>query len=120
MIGAGDIWSTTRDLRMWDEALSSPGRLLNASSLASMFQPHAKVPESLPGATGHESYGYGWYLEERPGLEIHYHSGDNLGFRSLNVQLPNLGGVIILLANDERSDTGAIGERLTSMLAAQS
>jgi CubicO group peptidase (beta-lactamase class C family) len=120
MIGAGDIWSTTHDLRVWDEALSSPGRLLNATSLALMFQPHAKVPETLPGATGHESYGYGWYLEARPGLKIHYHGGDNPGFRSLNVQLPDLGGVIILLANDERSDTGAVGEKLTLMLSARS
>jgi CubicO group peptidase (beta-lactamase class C family) len=120
MVGAGDIWSTTHDLKRWDEALSSPGRLLSASSLASMFQPHARIPESLPGATGHERYGYGWYLEERAGVEIQYHAGDNPGFHSLNVRLPKLGGVIILLANDEQSDTGSIGENLTLKLSAKS
>ena len=120
MIGAGDLWSTTGDLRGWDAALSSPGRLLNASSLASMFRPHERVPESVPGAKGRGvSYGYGWYLEDSRGVPVRYHTGDNPGFRSINAHFLEPEAMVILLANDERTNAGAIGESIVMMLSGQ-
>lgn len=121
MIGAGDIWSTTHDLRLWDQALASPGQLLNRVSLQAMFTAHARLPESAPGSMGTmSSYGYGWFLEESGGLPVRYHTGDNPGFKSINAHIPDLGAVVILLANDERSDVGAIGEHVITKVTGRS
>ena len=118
MIGAGDICSTTHDLRSWDDALASPGRLFSMESLNAMFAPHAAIPKSTPGSlSSRASYGYGWFMENAHGVRTRYHTGDNPGFRSINAQLPELDAAVILLANDEGTDAAAVGEQMLGMLA---
>ena len=114
-IGAGDLWSTTRDLARWDAALATPGRLLSAASLQAMFTPHAAVPDFQAAFPGTQ-YGYGWYLAEVERRRVRYHPGDNPGFSSLNVQVPDRKALAILLSNDEHSDLMGISLRLVGAL----
>ncbi len=97
-IGAGDIWSTTRDMARWDAALAAPG-VLSADSLQAMFAPHAAVPDDIAGRAGIH-YGYGWFMGEVEGRRMRFHDGGNAGFRSINIQLQDHDAVVILLSND--------------------
>ncbi len=98
-MGAGDIWSTTHDMARWDSALAAPG-LLSVESLHEMFAPHAAVPGTIDGI-GNMSYGYGWFIAAMDGHRLRYHDGDNAGFSSVNIQLPDDDALIILLSNEE-------------------
>jgi CubicO group peptidase (beta-lactamase class C family) len=102
LIGAGDIWATTGDLARWNAALATPG-LLNAAALQAMFTPHTATPEGFVGAPA-MAYGYGWVIGELHGRRLRFHTGDNAGFRSINLRLPDDEAVIILLSNDEIDD----------------
>jgi CubicO group peptidase (beta-lactamase class C family) len=119
-MGAGDIWSTTRDLARWNVALATPGALLGESSLRLMFTPYAAMPDDwvpLPGV----HYGYGWIIGAMQGRSIRFHPGDNAGFSALNVYAPDRKASVIVLSNDEGGpnddrDLGEIGLRLVTEL----
>jgi CubicO group peptidase (beta-lactamase class C family) len=110
-VGAGDVWSTTRDLAQWNAALAVPDRLLSDRSLSAMFAPHAGVTNGASVFAGIDGtrYGYGWYLAEVGGHRLRWHPGDNAGFCSLNAWLPETDSAIVLLSNDESSDLASIG-----------
>ena len=110
-IGAGDVWATTRDLRLWNQALLTPNRLLSAASLALMFTSHASVPDAV-SELHDASYGYGWFLAEIGGHHVCFHPGDNSGFGALNLLVPAEALTIILLANDEDFDLWGLGQTL--------
>jgi CubicO group peptidase (beta-lactamase class C family) len=102
LLGAGDIWATTGDLARWDAALVAPG-LLSVASLLAMFSPHVATPEGFVGAPA-MAYGYGWVIGELDGRRLRFHTGDNAGFRAINLCLPDDDTIIILLSNDEIDD----------------
>jgi CubicO group peptidase (beta-lactamase class C family) len=113
-IGAGDVWSTSRDLARWDTALTTPGLLLSAESLRAMFSSHADVTDGfseLPGAR----YGYGWLIAEVGGRQAYFHPGDNAGFAALNIFLPASDAILILLSNDEDTDLWKLSRRMLRM-----
>lgn len=114
-VGAGDIWSTTHDLARWDAALATPGLLLSEASLRAMFAAYAAVPDDFADVPG-TSYGYGWCLTEFGGHPARFHPGDNAGFNSVNIQLPDQQALIILLSNDENSDLASISLHLIGEL----
>lgn len=118
--GAGDVWSTTRDLALWNAALATPGALLNEASLRLMFTPYAAMPDGwapLPDV----HYGYGWIIGSIQGRPVRFHPGDNAGFNALNVYAPDCKASVILLSNDEGGPNdnrglGEIGLRLVTEL----
>ena len=115
-IGAGDVWSTTRDLAWWNAALATPGALLGEESLRLLFTPHAAMPDGwVPFPSVY--YGYSWIIGAMQGRPIRFHPGDNAGFNALNVYAPGCGASVILLSNDEGGpnddrDLAEIGLRL--------
>jgi CubicO group peptidase (beta-lactamase class C family) len=113
--GAGDLWSTTGDLARWDRALADPDRLLSRRSLDRTFTPHVALPReetSNVPSLEHAAYGYGWYLARIAGTEVRFHSGDNPGYRALNLWVPNGDVVLCLLSNSEETDVGRIALRV--------
>jgi CubicO group peptidase (beta-lactamase class C family) len=105
--GAGDVWSTAEDLLIWDRALALPGRLLSASSIERTFRAHAALP---PGQAReapelqNPAYGYGWYLAGIGDHKARFHSGDNPGFRALNLWIPTASMFLVLCSNRETTN----------------
>jgi CubicO group peptidase (beta-lactamase class C family) len=110
-IGAGDVWTTARDLGLWNQALMTPDRLLTAESLTLMFTSHVSIPDAV-SEIHDASYGYGWFRVEIGGHHVCFHPGDNSGFGALNLLVPAETLMIILLANDEDFDIWSLGQTL--------
>ncbi len=118
--GTGDVWSTTEDLARWDRAVSTPGRCLSKASLDLMFARNAALPAAEARrvlAVADLNYGYGWYLGDMRGMELRFHPGDNPGYRSINVHIPEARVILCVLSNEETSDLSDVGLRLLEGLA---
>lgn len=90
--GSGSIYTTVRDMALYDEALYA-GTLLPVSALQDAFQP-AKLNDGSS-----EPYGFGWELEESDGQSYVAHSGAWLGFNSDYVRLLDKHLSVIVLLN---------------------
>jgi CubicO group peptidase (beta-lactamase class C family) len=105
--GAGDVWSTAEDLLIWDRAMSQPGRLLSAASIERTFRAYAALPAAKAGDApelDEPAYGYGWYLAKMNGHKVRFHSGDNPGFRALNLWIPTAALFLTLCSNRESTN----------------
>ncbi len=105
-IGAGDIWSSTRDLARWKGALAS-GSLPTGESLAALVKPHARVGPQV-------AYGYGCFVGTMHGRRAVYHPGDNRGFRAFGAWLPDDDLSVFVLTNDDQTNAEAIGTQLVA------
>jgi CubicO group peptidase (beta-lactamase class C family) len=91
---AGALYSTVRDLYLWDQALYTE-RLLPAKLRDLLFTPNL------------ENYGYGWgILLPAPGSpyageSIPMHGGSIFGFQSVIQRIPRHKELIVLLDNTE-------------------
>ena len=52
----------------------------------------------------HLSYGYGWFVDESPGLRKVYHSGSNGGFRAYSFSIPEENFLIVIFSNRDDVD----------------
>ncbi|MFE7129712.1 serine hydrolase domain-containing protein [Streptomyces sp. NPDC057638] len=105
--GAGDLWSTARDLAHWARVLERGG-LLRPASLRRMYTSHATphAPGFAPlTATG---YGYGVFLGALAEHRARFHHGDNPGYRSLLVRLPERDTTVVILTRGDGGDLSAI------------
>ena len=109
--GAGALFSTVRDLHLWNEAVFG-GRVLSADSLKA-----ALTPAALPrGVTGMH-YGFGWAIGELRGLRMLDHSGGLNGFQSYLVRYPAQKLTIAVLANAEPAPPGLVPATLAHEIA---
>jgi CubicO group peptidase (beta-lactamase class C family) len=99
MAGTGDIWSTAADLARFTAALHG-GNLITNESLHAMLTPHAPIEDDDETliTTG---YGYGMFTGIFAGQAALYHPGDNPGYQSFSVWLPDLAASLVVLANDD-------------------
>lgn len=111
-MGAGDVWSTVGDMARWDRAVRAPG-LFRPTTLEAMVTPYAVTNQPLPDGS-QTQYGYGWSLGELAGHRLTFHTGGNLGFRSVNARFDDGDALLIVLSNDNESDL----QGLTMQLAA--
>jgi len=98
-IGTGDVWSTTGDLIRWPEALATFDALSPAARQAAQSA-QAATAQELPGISD-VGYGYGWFTATFEGTRLVFHSGDNAGFVSLLVWVPERDVRLVMLAADE-------------------
>jgi CubicO group peptidase (beta-lactamase class C family) len=108
---AGGIYSTVEDMYRWNEALTTPGRLLSADSLRQMF---AIYPETT--AYGSQNYGYGVVLTHRFGKLLYYHGGGVNGFESSIQRYPADGLCIVILANVDPAKPWVIADHIAAEL----
>lgn len=106
MAGVGDVWSTAADLARYTTEVHK-GKLLSEASRKTLIRPH--IP--LSGRPNHtsswmiaNSYGYGVFIGTIAGNPAVFHAGDNPGYQSINVWLPNEAASIGVLTNDETTD----------------
>ncbi len=67
-------------------------RVVSAENLAETWRPQIK-------AYSNTSYGMGWFRESYQGVEMVWHDGDVLGFKSLLAFIPEANVGLVLLAN---------------------
>lgn len=114
-LGAGDICSTTHDLMKWNMSLTVPNLILNPASIHTMLNDEVKIPEEVAG-NSHTRYGYGLYFEEMAGHTIVYHTGDNPGFKSVNIQFFEQNTFVVLLSNNDNCRVGELGTYIVNEL----
>lgn len=86
--GSGQVYSTVRDLALWDRALAGD-RALSRLEKERLFQPNL------------DDYGYGWVIEHKGGLVVQWHDGAlaPLGFTSYVARIPAKDRFVALLTN---------------------
>ena len=102
---AGAIYSTVRDMYLWDRALHTE-ELLSKSNRELMFTPNQNVPEvEAAGGRARSVYGYGWQITNRVHPVTNYrvkvisHGGAINGFRAMESRLVDEDAFIIILCN---------------------
>ena len=110
-IGAGDVWSTTFDLAIWDRAVHEDG-FLTPRSRSAMLSPQVGVGPEAPDT----SYGYGWVVGPLLDHRACYHEGHNDGFTALNAWLPDVDVRFVALSNQDATDKAVFHEILASVL----
>ena len=110
--GAGDIYSTARDLDRWNRSL--PAVLHADRYRRTMFTAHAAAGQSLGTWGKDDAYGYGWYLHGLAPVVLRYHSGHNSGFNSFSAWMPERRLSLVILANDDSIDPQPIARELVS------
>jgi len=93
--GAGALYSTVKDLYIWNEALFN-GKVLTDASLEAAFTPvvlnNNKKPEGM-------EYGYGWMFYKIRGSNFTAHGGGLHGFLSFLSRQPENNITIAVLCN---------------------
>lgn len=102
----GELYSTTRDLNVWCEALME-GKLLSPDAMDAMFTGYATV-DFDPSL----KYGYGWFL----GDHFRLIGGGTPGFRSEVWQFPERKVNVVMLWNYEKIDSHKLFRSIRSFL----
>lgn len=104
LYGAGNVYSTTRDLLKFDRALRG-GKLLHRRSLAEMYAPTRLVSgaDYRPfAATNYPSKdALGWFVTDDRGDRIVYHPGGDVGFVSYFLRNTTRDQTVVVLSNIE-------------------
>jgi len=92
--GAGSLYSTVKDLYLWNEGLFA-GKVLKEESLKTALTPvkTGSQPQS------EEGYGYGWGVGKLRGLVVIAHGGGLQGFASHLARFPAEKVTVVALAN---------------------
>jgi len=104
MTGTGDHWATAADLSRLLTALHG-GELLAPEDLELLRAPHV-------AAKAGSHYGYGVQSGEFEGEPAFWHHGDLPGYQSLAMWLPQRQEAIVVLSNEETTDTKEVARFL--------
>jgi CubicO group peptidase (beta-lactamase class C family) len=91
-LGVGNIYSTTKDLYKWNEAIFN-GKLLSNATLKKAFT------QTVLNSGSKVDYGFGWFLTTNKGLEFIQHSGVSNGFFSYLERQPENKLTVCVLLN---------------------
>ncbi len=103
LFAAGSLFSTVDDLYTLLSALDD-GSLLPADLLSQMYTPNFF------------NYGYGWKIEQRFDHRVIYHPGLMSGAVTYIGRYPDDGLVVIVLSNNENTNSQATADYLAGML----
>ncbi len=91
--GDKNIYTTARDLLIWDRALSSK-KILSDSTLAQAYTPYSNEKEGI------RNYGLGWRMNVYPnGKKLIYHNGWWHGSNAVFIRMIDESATIILIGN---------------------
>jgi CubicO group peptidase (beta-lactamase class C family) len=120
MPGTGDVWSTADDLAQFVSALHTGGLLPPAAQswLHGVAVP-TPASSSDPRIQG-LGYAAGHFIGTVDGQLAYIHPGDNPGYQSLALWLPDSSTAIVVLSNEETADLESIATRQLDRLAPKS
>jgi CubicO group peptidase (beta-lactamase class C family) len=91
-LGVGSIYSTTKDLYKWNEAVFN-GKVLSNATLKTA------LTRAVLNSGGKIDYGFGWFLSTNRGLDFIQHSGVSNGFYSYLERQPENKLTVCVLIN---------------------
>ena len=106
VLGDGGIYSSTKDLFKWDQALYTE-KLVSQRLLKDAFSVHSQTSD-FKGS----GYGYGWYIGTNNGIHNVWHYGSTCGFRTQITRFPERKLSIVILTNRREADLAPITEKL--------
>ena len=85
----GALYCSINDFMQWERALRG-NKVWSAGSKLLAYHPWIKIPaDANYGYQTHTGYGYGFFVQEKPGQPTHvYHLGDNGGFTIYAGKIP--------------------------------
>lgn len=104
LYGAGNLYTTARDLLKFHQALQR-GKILNRRSLAEMY-----APTTLPDGADYKPFArtnlpakdaLGWFVSDDPAGRIVYHPGGDVGFTSYFLRNTTKDQTVVVLSNIE-------------------
>lgn len=105
---SGAFLSTALDLAKWDAALYTD-RIFKQAAREQMWQ-----PVKLNNGTTHP-YGFGWELDSVGGHKLVHHGGSLPGFRSELARFVDDKLTIVVLANGNNADPGAMAMQVAAL-----
>lgn len=115
----GGIYTSTHEFAKWEQALRND--ILISDSLKQIA--HSPVT-TVTGSTyssyqnrPYTSYGYGWFIEQKPGMPKKvYHTGDNGGFQIYAGRFPEKGILVLVFENRNDQSRWQMVEKIDSIL----
>lgn len=103
MPGTGDVWCTARDLARFVVALHT-GDLLPTPAQSLLHD--VRVPAGAWSGSRMDVHGYdaGHFAGTIDGQRAYLHPGDNPGYQSLALWLPDSSTAVVVLSNEETAD----------------
>ena len=108
VLGDGGIYSSINDLYKWDQSLYTNKILAPENLEASFTRYKTKDGETF-------DYGYGWRLETYNDMEVTYHTGSSIGFRTIIYRIPEEKFTVIILTNRDEGDTLELAHRVVDL-----
>lgn len=118
---AGGLYSTVKDLFLWDQALSTD-KLIPRTLRDQMFTSFSPIPSDsdiftyMPADVTDVGYGYGWVIGKQSNHLWVWHSGHYSGFSNMISRYPDDKVTIILLTNREATGLGDIASEIARMI----
>ena len=101
----GGIYTSVTDFAKWEKALRD-NKVWKEASKRMAYTPHVAIPEGANyGYQPYNSYGYGFFINQRPGHHrIVYHTGDNGGFTIYAGKAPDDDVVVLIFSTRDNID----------------
>jgi CubicO group peptidase (beta-lactamase class C family) len=106
----GGLYTSVREFVHWEKALRE--NKLISKEMKEMAHSPKIVIKSIP----YTSYGYGWFIEEKPGYPVKvYHTGDNGGFQIYAGRYPKNEILYLFFSNRNDRDRELTATKLDSI-----
>src|SRR5437899_4234115 len=115
VLGDGGIYSSLEDLALWDQALRNH-TLLSEREMQPALTPMLPTGGAAKDQEGKDiSYGFGWFVDPYRGHKRMWHYGSTVGFRTAIQRFPGDKLTVIVLANREDADPGALALKVADL-----
>ena len=113
----GGIYTSVVDFARWEKALRD-NKVWNEVSKRMAYTPQVAIPEGANyGYQPYNSYGYGFFINERPGHHrIIYHTGDNGGFTIYAGKAPDDDVQVMFFSTRDNIDRMGIAAQVWNLL----
>lgn len=103
----GGLYTSVREFVNWEKALRSD-KLISSATKNEAHSPKINIPD-IP----YTSYGYGWFIQEKPGFPVKvYHTGDNGGFQIYAGRYPEKKILYLIFSNRNDRDRELTSNKL--------
>ncbi|MCL1973213.1 MAG: beta-lactamase family protein, partial [Bacteroidetes bacterium] len=107
----GGLYTSVEEFVLWEKALRN-NLLISAPTKEEAHSPKITIPD-IP----YTGYGYGWFIEEKPGFPKKvYHTGDNGGFQIFAGRYPDQQILVLIFATRNDKDREASVEKVDQIM----